>query len=132
MISTNIKKRKYVEENRQFQKEWIESFAFIDNHGSSLCLICKASISNYKVGNLRRHYEGTHAQFSIQYPSNSKLRTDKLCLLQSNLYKERQLLSSFSHEDDKAYEASFLIAWNIARAKRPYAEGEFIKKIWKK
>lgn len=37
-------------------------------------------------------------------------------------------MSSFSREDDRANKASFLIAWNIARAKRPYGEGEFIKR----
>ena len=38
------------------------------------------------------------------------------------------MLSSFSREDDRANEANFLIAWNIARFKRPYGEAEFIKK----
>lgn len=54
------------------------------------------------------------------------MRTEKLNFLQSNLHKQQGFLSS--RENDRANEASFLIAWNIARAKRPYGEGEFIKR----
>src|ERR1700755_1278609 len=35
---------------------------------------------------------------------------------------------TFSNQANNVAEASFVIAWNIARAKRPYGEGEFIKK----
>lgn len=127
-MTENAKKRKYEDENRKFQREWTEKYAFIDNNGKSLCLICKATISNYKGGNLRRHYEVNHADFPNQYSEKSNLRTEKLKSLQSSLQKQQGLLLSFSKEDDRVAEVSFKVAWNIARAKRPYGEGEFIKK----
>lgn len=49
MTSQNIKKRKYKQENRIFQKEWIENFAFIDNNEKWLGLFCKITIANYKI-----------------------------------------------------------------------------------
>jgi hypothetical protein len=34
----------------------------------------------------------------------------------------------FTKEADVTAEAGFILAFNIARAKRPYTEGEFVKK----
>jgi len=34
----------------------------------------------------------------------------------------------FTNEANDSVEASFVIAFNIARAKRPYTDGEYIKK----
>lgn len=122
------KKRKYEQENRSFNNEWEENFFFIDNNGKALCVICNSTVKNYKASNLRRHYETNHPQFSNQYPPNSKLRSDKLASLKSNLNKQQSTLMTFSNQANNMAEASFVIAWNIARAKRPYGEGEFIKK----
>lgn len=121
------KKRKYDQENRSFNNEWEENFFFIDNNGKALCVICNSTVKNYKVSNLRRHYETNHPQFSNQYPPNSKLRSDKLTSLKSNLNEQQSILMTFSNQANNVAEASFVIAWNIARAKRPYGEGEFIK-----
>ena len=52
MTSENSKKRKHEQENRIFNKDWVDNFAFIENGGKSLCLICKVTIAYYKVGNL--------------------------------------------------------------------------------
>lgn len=128
MTEKENRKRKYEQENRSFNNEWEENFFFIDNNGTALCVICKSTVKNYKVGNLRRHYETSHPQFSNQYPQNSKLRSDKLASLKSNLNKQQSILKTFSNQANNVDEASFVIAWNIARAKRPYGEGEFIKK----
>ena len=56
------------------------------------------------------------------------MRTEKLKSLQKDLHGQQGFFSSFSKEDVKLKEASYLLAWNIARAKRSYGEGEFIKK----
>ena len=42
--------------------------------------------------------------------------------------QQQTLLSAFSKEGVTSTEASYAIAWNIARAKRPYSDGDFIKK----
>ena len=36
-------------------------------------------------------------------------------------------MTIFSNQANNVTEASFVIVWNIARAKRPYGEGEFTK-----
>jgi hypothetical protein len=85
---------------------------------------------NYKATNLglRWHYETNHRLFSNQYPPNSKLRSDKLAYLKSNLNKQQSILTTFTNQANNVSEARFVIAWNIVRAKCPYGEGEFTKK----
>lgn len=121
------KKTKYEQENRSFNNEWEENF-FIDNNGKALCVICNSMVKHYKDSNLRRHYGTNHPQFSNQYPPNSKLRSDKLASLKLNLNKQQSILMTFSNQANNVVEASFVIAWNIAHAKRLCGEGEFIKK----
>jgi hypothetical protein len=48
--------------------------------------------------------------------------------LKSNLVTQQNSLFSFCTQSDLATEASFVIAWNIARSNLPYSHGEFIKK----
>lgn len=124
---TSNKKRKYEDEHRAFLPEWEEDFAFTEKNGKPLCLICNAAISHHKASNVRRHYETNHNAFSRDYPASSELRKVKLAQLKSRLQSQQSLMKTFSKESDVAAEASFAIAWNIARTKRAYSEGEFVK-----
>ncbi|KAJ3646454.1 hypothetical protein Zmor_024042 [Zophobas morio] len=126
MASQN-KKRKYNDENRKFKQEWEEEYAFIERNGKALCLICNSSVNNFKSGNLKRHYEHLHSQFSSQFPYKSELRTKKLNSLRSTVNNQIMFMAKFNEEAGAQVEASFKIAWNISRAKRPYTEGDFIK-----
>ncbi|GFQ69753.1 general transcription factor II-I repeat domain-containing protein 2B [Trichonephila clavata] len=125
MTTENEKKtRKYEQENRSFSNESEENFFFIDNNGKAFCVICNSMIKNYKASNLRRHYETNHPQFSNQYPPNSKLRSDKLVSLKSNLNEQQSILTTFNNQANNVTAASFVIAWNIALAKSPLALDE--------
>ncbi|CAM5082332.1 unnamed protein product, partial [Natator depressus] len=50
-----------------------EDFAFTSKGGKPMCLICNASLSHYKVSNLKRHYKTIHNIFSSKYPPGSEL-----------------------------------------------------------
>lgn len=113
------------------QWKCVENVALIDMSWKSTCLICNATIPNYKVSNLLRRYEVRHSHISTQYPLDSKLRTEKLTSLQYVFYKQQQLLSFSVTKIKKTIIGSFPTAYNIARAKRQYG-GEFIKRIYKK
>ena len=63
------KKRKIEEENREFQKEWTESFAFISSSaGLTFCLICREKFSNNRKSNLEKHFLKKHTTFAEKYP----------------------------------------------------------------
>ena len=42
-------KRKYEDEKRTFKPEWEGEFAFTDNGGKPLCLVCHDSLNHYKA-----------------------------------------------------------------------------------
>ena len=56
MALENIRKRKYEDENRNFQEKWVENYGLIDKNGKLLSLICNITIIKCKVSNLRRQY----------------------------------------------------------------------------
>ena len=78
--------------------------------------------------NMKRHHETRHSNFSNNYPLKSALRRSKLTELKSLLNSQQTLIKTFNNEDDTTTEASFIISWNIARAKHSYSDGEFVKK----
>jgi hypothetical protein len=49
-------------------------------------------------------------------------------VLKSSLNSQQTLLTTFSKEADTTTEASFVISWNIAHAKRPYSDNKFVNK----
>ena len=91
-----------------------------------MCLICNTELAHNKSGNVERHYETKHINFSEEYPLNSNHRKNKIELLKTMINNQINF-SSFSKESNITTEASFVIAWNIARVKHPYTDGEFIK-----
>ena len=48
MTSANTKKRKHEEENRAFNVEWEEDYAFTVHENKHLCLICHKSLGQNK------------------------------------------------------------------------------------
>ncbi|GBN02135.1 hypothetical protein AVEN_124766-1 [Araneus ventricosus] len=65
-----VKKRRTEEENREFNQDWTESFAFICNTDSlPTYLICYKKLAHNKKSNLERHFTTKHRQFAGKYPT---------------------------------------------------------------
>uniref|UniRef100_A0A2S2R1K0 General transcription factor II-I repeat domain-containing protein 2 n=1 Tax=Sipha flava TaxID=143950 RepID=A0A2S2R1K0_9HEMI len=127
-ISNKAVKRKYEEEKREFKLEWEELYFFIQKNDKPFCVICQVTLSQFKVSNLKRHYETNHSTFSREFPIGSDSRKNKLCSMKLKFAKQTNVMTMFTNEADDCVEASFVIAFNIAQAKRPYTDGEYIKK----
>ncbi|GBM22992.1 hypothetical protein AVEN_172338-1 [Araneus ventricosus] len=66
-MTSGKKKRRTEEENREFNQDWTESFAFICNtDGLPTCLICHEKLSHNTKSNLERHFTIKHTQFAVQ------------------------------------------------------------------
>ncbi|GBN26560.1 hypothetical protein AVEN_217342-1 [Araneus ventricosus] len=64
------KNRRTEEENREFNQDWTESFAFICNtDGLPTCLICHETLAYNKKSNLERHFTTKHTRFADKYPT---------------------------------------------------------------
>lgn len=83
---------------------------------------------NFKVDNLKRHYEKLYLGFTSQYSTKSRLRIKKLQSLKSSINNQINFMSKFTEESKTVTEVSFKISWNNTRTKRPYTEGNFILK----
>uniref|UniRef100_A0A1B6MPL2 Uncharacterized protein n=1 Tax=Graphocephala atropunctata TaxID=36148 RepID=A0A1B6MPL2_9HEMI len=122
------KKRKYEEENRVFNTDWEEEFVFVERNCKPMCLLCQTTLSQFKASNLKRHHDTNHGGFCKDFPIGSQLRKTKLKSLKEKLDCQSRVMSMFTKEADLTTEAGLVLAFNIAKAKKPYTEGEFIKK----
>ena len=68
-MSLSKQKKKVDFENRQFNKDWTEKYAYIETpEGKPLCLLCTKVNAVSKEYNLRRHFKTTHEKFDEEYP----------------------------------------------------------------
>ncbi|XP_077576088.1 general transcription factor II-I repeat domain-containing protein 2A-like [Stigmatopora nigra] len=121
-------KRKYEDEHRTFLTEWESLYFFVQRNGKPFCLICQASLAHFKASNLQRHFSSLHADIAKKFPKGTELHKHKLATLKSQAEKQTHILQKFTKHSETVTLASYQLAWNIARAKKPYNEGEFIKK----
>ena len=128
MATANTKKRKYEEENRVFNVEWEQDYAFTVHENKPLCLIRHKLLSQNKGSNAKRHHETNHKDFSSKFPQKSEIRKTMVTELKSKLASQQQFMKVFSKESHAVNEASFLISWNIACSKHPYSNCEIVKK----
>jgi len=78
MLSRHCKKGKCEDENITDSPVWEEEFAFTDNVGIPVCLLCHASLNHHKTSNLKHHYEAKYKNFATNYPHLSDFRRNKL------------------------------------------------------
>lgn len=119
-------KQKYEDEHRTFLTEW-ESFFFVEYNGKPFCLICQASLVHFEPSNLQRHFSSLHANINQEFPKGTELHKHKLVILKGQAEKQTQFCQKFMKHSDTVTLASYKLAWNIARAKKPYNKGEFVK-----
>ena len=122
-------KRKLDSENRQFQPEWTERFAFFLPPSSTrpLCLICQESVAAIKLSNVKRHYESKHKHFEETFPQNSEIRTTKLNALKASYQSSNRILHTSVTKQQKASQCSFRVAWVLAKHMKPFTDSEVVK-----
>lgn len=122
-------KRKYEDEHRTFFTEWESLYFFVEHNGKPFCLICQMSLAHFKASNLQRHFSSLHANIDQEFPKLTELRKHELATLNSQAEKQVQFFQKFTKRSETITLASYQLAWNIAQAKKPYNEGEFVKKM---
>ena len=90
-------------------------------------LSAKKTIAVLKRANLQRHHEQLHPEIKAAYPPDSDLRRTKLQTLLDAFQAQQSIFRNVVKSSDNVTEASFKIAWNIAKANKPATEGEFLK-----
>lgn len=116
---------KISEENRAFKPAWTVDYFFIEFNKSPLCLICKKSLSCFKVENIRRHYETNHSEFKELSVTERIQRTN---MLKSSLIKQQQHLQQANTANNGLLKASQKISYLIAKQMKSFTNGELVKK----
>ena len=117
----------YKDEHKTFLSEWESLYFFIERNDKSFGLICQVSLSHFKASNLQRHFSSLHANIDEEFPKGTALRKYKLIILKSQVEKQTLLFQKFAKHSETMTLASYQLAWNTARAKKPYDEGSLLK-----
>ncbi len=115
------------DEHRKYQEKWTEEFAFVLHDTNSLCLICQKVCSGFKRGNLERHLKTTHPNFNKTYPPGSSMRKNKIERLTALIVGQQKLIHRSTSTAENLTEASFEIAWILAKHKKAFTDAEIIK-----
>lgn len=122
MSLSTLKKRKVDSENRQFNNEWTEKYAFIAVDANPVCLICNECLAVCKEYNLRRHFNTTHANFNATFPPDSGARRQKISGLTSCYEQRRRMLFRVCMDEERATAALLRVAWILGKKKKPFTD----------
>ena len=117
------------EKTRNFRTDWEQLYFFTPHSSgdSSVCLICSKVVTGFKKSNLQRHFQTNHESYDQQYPRDSEPRRTKLRELKHHLTSAQACFTKFAGSSARATAASFAVSEVIAKHKKPFADGEYIK-----
>lgn len=130
--SKKNKKRKIEDENREFNKEWTELYAFVRNlDGLPTCLICQDKLANNKKSNIERHFSTKHGAFASKYPAGES-RKKAVEELQRRNQQSSSMFHNWTQSTNTINLASFAVSLEIAKKGKPFTDGEYIKDCFMK
>ncbi|GBL75930.1 hypothetical protein AVEN_56174-1 [Araneus ventricosus] len=122
-MASGKKKRRTEEENREFNQDWMESFAFICNRdGLPTCLICHEKLAHNKKSNLERHFTTKHTQFAGKYPTGDARKKAVEELQKKKKQQSRSMLSNWAQCSNNVNLASFAVSLEIAKRGRSFTD----------
>ena len=88
-------------------------------------MICKETVSVFKDCNLKCHYSTKHPDFGASLSlEDRKKKADEL---QTSLKKQQNIFTKQTMIQDSSTEASFVVAYKLAKHSKPFSDGEFVK-----
>lgn len=109
-----------------FRKKWEMQYFFVEHRGTPTCLICTEKVAVHKEYNLKRHYTTRHAEVYAKYQGDE--RANQVANLKTDLLRQQDFFKKATKENNAAVEASYVVSEMIAKAGKPFTEGEFVKK----
>ena len=88
-------KQKYEDEHRKFLTEWESLYFFVEHNGKPFCLICQASLVDFKASSLLRHFSSLHTNINKKILKGTELCKRKLITLKSQAEKQTQFFKKF-------------------------------------
>ncbi|KAJ4928903.1 hypothetical protein JOQ06_004525 [Pogonophryne albipinna] len=123
-------KRKVEVENRSFNEEWTDKYAFIMpsfSKAKPVCLICNEMVAVPKEYNLRRHHLTKHTTFSQSYPEKSEARRIIMSTLKAGYARATGIITRTSTEQERATSASLQAVWVLTKNNKAFATSGVFK-----
>uniref|UniRef100_A0A8C4NE98 SPIN-DOC-like zinc-finger domain-containing protein n=1 Tax=Eptatretus burgeri TaxID=7764 RepID=A0A8C4NE98_EPTBU len=122
-------KRKLLDKNRSFKKEW-EAFFFVERKGKALCIICHETVAIMKVCNMKRHFTSVHPKQAALPDDKKKAEFGRLSaqLEKQSAFMKRSVSSTQAAAQSNT-RASCRVAHLVATNLKPFTEGEFLKDL---
>jgi len=125
-LTSATKKRKIETENRAYQERWEKNYLITNNKGKLQCLVCLQIISVCKEYNVKRHYSTLHETKYKKYEGES--RQALISDLRQKLFHQTSTVFKLSKTQDSALKASYAVSLQLAIGKKPFSDGEIVKK----
>jgi len=113
-----------------YSEEMEKEYFFVMINGKCCCLICNASISLPKRGNLERHFKTIHKTFAVDYPLDSELRKCKIMELKTCLSSQQSFFTKLTSKSKAATAASFRVSYILAKNKKSFSDGVIVKEAF--
>ena len=121
------KKRKLEKSYRIFNDDWIHRYFFINSRNKVVCLFCQETVAVIKEYNLKRHHQTKDGEFAREVSQEE--RRKKSSEYVKKLEKQQAVFEKQSVLQTSASQASFMVAYNLARNSKPFSDGEFVKTV---
>ena len=108
-----------------FNKEWTTKYFFTEFRSTAVCLICQETVAVFKEYNISRHFATKHANYASKQSTQERAATAER--LTANLQTQQSFFQRQTAIQKSSTEASFLLAFKLAKASKPFSEGEFLK-----
>lgn len=125
-MNGNSKKRKIESENRAYNDRWEHDYLIMNNNGKLQCLVCLQVLSVPKEYNMKRHYSTLHEEKYNTYGGES--RNILISQLKKKVKQQTGIFTKISHDQSAALYASFVVSLELAKAKKPFSDGNLVKK----
>ncbi|XP_077386299.1 general transcription factor II-I repeat domain-containing protein 2-like isoform X1 [Festucalex cinctus] len=119
------KKRKVDSECRVFKTEWTTKYFFKEVRSKAVCLICQESVAVFKEYNISRHFATKHSNYASKLSAQERAATAER--MAANLLSQQKFFHRQTALQESTTKASFLLAFKLAAASKPFSEGEFLK-----
>lgn len=132
-MSRKSVKRKIDRENRSYKESWESDYLIVNNNGKLQCLVCIQVVAVSKEYNMRRHYSTMHENKYATYTDES--RRILVADLKKKLKQQIGMFSKILHSQTHSLYASYAVSLELARAKKPFTDGNLIKNVllkWQK
>lgn len=126
-MSSVSKKRKVY----QFHPEWEHEFFVTQRNGTCVCLLCQATIAFVKKTNIERHFRTVHPKVNTEFPLHNELRKEKIKKLITQLSVQQNMFTKPVDKSVAATLASYRISNVLAKRRKPFEDGEFIKEAFR-